>query len=83
LSAGAIFPVTLLTALVTPLPPKRFLSPSRNSMASFSPVLAPDGTAARPDAPHASVTSTSMVGLPRESRISRAWISWIVLIIQY
>jgi hypothetical protein len=35
------------------------------------PVDAPEGTAARPDAPESSVTSTSTVGLPRESRISR------------
>src|SRR4051794_9160974 len=36
------------------------------------PVEAPDGTAARPTAPSTSATSTSTVGLPRESRISRA-----------
>ena len=47
------------------------LSPSRSSSASRSPVDAPDGTAARPNAPPSSVTSTSTVGLPRESRISR------------
>src|ERR1700679_3939724 len=41
-------------------------------MASCSPVEAPDGTAARPKAPEARVTSTSTVGLPRESMISRA-----------
>src|ERR1700677_1071591 len=41
-------------------------------MASCSPVEAPDGTAARPNAPEASLTSTSTVGLPRESMISRA-----------
>jgi hypothetical protein len=35
-------------------------------------VDAPDGTAARPHDPSASVTSTSTVGLPRESRISNA-----------
>src|ERR1022692_1074733 len=43
------------------------------------PVEAPDGTAARPWAPPASVTSTSSVGLPRESRISRACIVLIRL----
>jgi hypothetical protein len=42
------------------------------------PVEAPDGTAARPLAPPASVMSTSTVGLPRESRISLAWMDWIV-----
>src|SRR5262249_38704366 len=47
-------------------------SPSRSSSASRSPVDAPDGTAARPNDPSASVTSTSTVGFPRESRISRA-----------
>src|SRR4249919_594668 len=63
--------LTLPTALRTPLPPYRDASPSRSSSASRSPVDAPDGTAARPNAPPASVTSTSTVGLPRESRISR------------
>ena len=46
-------------------------SPSRNSTASKLPVEAPEGTAARPRAPLASSTSTSTVGLPRESRICR------------
>src|SRR6266481_4790604 len=63
--------LTLPTAFRTPLPPYRALSPSRSSSASRSPVDAPDGTAARPNAPSASETSTSTVGLPRESRISR------------
>jgi len=44
-----------------------------------SPALAPDGTAARPIVPSSSTTSTSTVGLPRLSRISRAWMSMIVL----
>src|ERR1700730_19055557 len=69
--AVAISPFTLATALRTPLPPYRRVSPSRSSSASRSPVDAPDGTAPRPTAPSASVTSTSTVGLPRESRISR------------
>src|SRR5262249_41333329 len=43
----------------------------RRSTASWAPVLAPLGTAARPRAPETSSTSTSTVGLPRESRISR------------
>src|SRR5215210_7714493 len=42
-------------------------------MASCSPVLAPDGTAARPTAPPSRRTSTSTVGLPRESRIRRPY----------
>src|SRR5262249_6507230 len=41
-------------------------------VASNSPVEAPEGTAARPWAPERSWTSTSTVGLPRESRICRA-----------
>src|SRR5256885_7437187 len=49
-------------------------------MASCSPVLAPEGTAARPTAPPAKITSASTVGFPRESRICRAWISTMVLI---
>src|SRR5205823_4514913 len=72
LSTGAIFSLTLATAFLTPFPPNRFLFPSRNSHASCSPVLAPLGIAARPSAPLSSRTSTSMVGLPRESKISRA-----------
>ena len=41
--------------------------PSRSSTASCTPVDAPDGTIARPNAPDSSRTSTSTVGLPRES----------------
>src|SRR4051794_35071385 len=50
-------------------------------MASFEPVEAPDGTAARPDTPDSSTTSASMVGLPRESRISRAMTSTMALML--
>ena len=60
-------PFTAATALRTPLPASRALSPSRSSTASRVPVEAPDGTAARPRAPQARVTSTSTVGLPRLS----------------
>ncbi len=42
-------------------------------MASLEPVEAPEGTAARPTASNSVMTSASTVGLPRESRISRAW----------
>ena len=66
-------------ALRTPLPPYRLLSPSRSSTASWAPVEAPDGTAARPKAPVSSVTSTSTVGLPRLSRISRAVMSMMAV----
>ena len=41
------------------------------------PVDAPEGTAARPTVPSSRVTSTSTVGLPRESNISRAFTSTI------
>ena len=71
-TASAISPLTFATACVTPLPPQAS-PPSRNSVASNSPVEAPDGTAARPCAPERRTTSTSTVGLPRESRIWRAW----------
>src|SRR2546423_11372518 len=73
---------TFLTASSTPLPPKRFLSPSRSSTASCSPVDAPLGTAAVPLAPLARVTSVSTVGLPRLSRISRACTEIRVLIVE-
>ena len=68
------------TALSTPLPRYRLMSPSRSSIASRDPVEAPDGTAARPMVPLSSSTSHSTVGLPRESRISRPTISTIALI---
>src|SRR5438132_11808449 len=77
---GAIVLLMLATALDTPFPIHRFLSPSRSSIASFSPVDAPDGTAARPRAPLSNTTSTSTVGFPRESRICRPLISRITLI---
>src|SRR5205809_776420 len=65
-------PFTLAIACSTPLPWYRPGSPSRSSSASCSPVDAPLGTAARPSAPSSRTTSTSTVGFPRESRISRA-----------
>mmetsp|Transcript_43808 Transcript_43808/g.69337 ORF Transcript_43808/g.69337 Transcript_43808/m.69337 type:complete len:214 (-) Transcript_43808:1051-1692(-) len=68
---GPIMLFTLSTALRTPLPNKRFLSPSRSSRASYTPVEAPLGTAARNRCISVS-RSTSTVGLPRESKISRA-----------
>ena len=43
-----------------------------------APVEAPEGTAARPNEPSSNSTSTSIVGFPRESRISRALIHSIV-----
>ena len=45
---------------------------SLSSSASLFPVDAPDGTAARPIVPFAKITSTSIVGFPLESKISRA-----------
>src|SRR5574341_2375890 len=79
-SFGAIVLLTFATALETPFPIQRFLSSSRSSTASFSPVEAPDGTDARPRAPLSSTTSTSTVGFPRESNICRPFISRIALI---
>ena len=64
---GAMRVLTLDTALATPLPSHCFLSPSRSSTASCSPVDAPLGTMARPKAPPSRATSHSSVGLPRES----------------
>ena len=49
------------------------------SAASCWPVEAPEGTAARPHAPLIRVTSTSTVGLPRESSISRATMDSMVV----
>src|SRR5580692_4538441 len=48
------------------------MSPSRSSTASYAPVDAPDGTIASSTAPKLVATETATVGLPRESRISRA-----------
>ena len=74
-TASKISPWTLATACNTPFPLYRARSPSRSSTASCAPVEAPEGTAARPMAPDSSVTSPSMVGVPRLSRISRATMS--------
>ena len=71
-AARASSPLAFATARKTPLPPYRFASPSRSSSASREPVEAPEGTAALPIAPLEVRISTSTVGLPRESRISRA-----------
>src|SRR4051794_12384945 len=79
-TASAISPLTLATALPTPLP-RYSAPPSRSSVASNSPVEAPDGTAARPVAPERSASSTSTVGLPRESRIWRAWTRSMALMV--
>jgi hypothetical protein len=46
----------------------------------MAPVDAPEGTAARPKLPSSSNTSTSTVGLPRLSRIWRAWTSRMAVI---
>src|SRR5438270_13408182 len=70
-TADAISPFTFWTALLTPLP-SQSLPPSLSSVASNSPVEAPDGTAALPHAPDLTLSSTSTVGLPRLSRIWRA-----------
>src|SRR6266567_1666411 len=70
--ATAIVCSTFATAWSVPRPAYRSASPSRSSSASALPVEAPEGTMARPEAPSPSVTSTSTVGLPRESSTSRA-----------
>ena len=78
--SGAISLFTFLTALSTPFP--LYLSPlSRSSIASFLPVDAPEGTEARAVIPLLSVTSTSTVGVPRESRISRPLIFVICILL--
>ena len=55
-TAVAISPLTFATAFVTPLP-RKASPPSRSSVASYSPVEAPDGTAARPHAPERRLSS--------------------------
>lgn len=52
-----------------------------SSRASLLPVDAPEGTDARPITPFSPYTSTSTVGLPRESRISRLLIFCIFIAI--
>ena len=54
----------------TPLPSQRVVAVAELDRLVL-PVDAPDGTAARPNAPDSSPISTSTVGLPRESRIWR------------
>ena len=49
--ASEIIELILFTAFLTPLPRYRSLSMSLNSMASYSPVEAPEGTAALPKCP--------------------------------
>ena len=74
---SAISPSTPATVAKTPLPPYRE-PPSRFSAASKAPVEAPEGTAARETVSSSRRTSTSTVGLPRESRISRAIIASMI-----
>ena len=76
-----IFSLTLLTAVLTPLPKYLDESLSLNSMASCLPVDAPEGTEALPKVPFRRDTSTSMVGFPLLSIISRALIRLIVPVI--
>src|SRR5262245_1237836 len=73
--------LTFTTDFRTPLPPYRPLSPSPSSSASWPPVEAPEEMIARPISPLLRCTSTSTVGLPRESRTSRAIISSINVLI--
>ena len=78
--SGDRWSVDVLDRLVDALAAVARPSPSRSSTASNAPVEAPDGTAARPVAPESRITSASTVGLPRESRIWRAWTEMISLI---
>mmetsp|Transcript_33191 Transcript_33191/g.99991 ORF Transcript_33191/g.99991 Transcript_33191/m.99991 type:complete len:436 (+) Transcript_33191:828-2135(+) len=78
MSLGAMMSLTFATAFSTPLPSRRPLSPSRSSRASYTPVEAPLGTAARKSAVSVQ-RSTSTVGLPRESKISRARMAMIFM----
>ena len=83
LKAGAITSLTLPTALRTPLPKYLSVSPSLSSRASLLPVEAPEGTDASALMPHSKITSAATVGVPRESSISRAFISLIFILYQY
>ena len=64
--------LTFSTARRTPLPPNRVMSPSRSSIASLSPVDAPEGTEAETSMPPSSLHQVRTVGFPLESRISIA-----------
>ena len=57
------------------------IAKSGKPMVKVVPVDAPEGTAARPNDPPSVTTSTSTVGLPRLSRICRAWILSMRLIV--
>ncbi|EKD57575.1 MAG: hypothetical protein ACD_57C00227G0001 [uncultured bacterium] len=57
------------------------MSPSLNSIASYVPVDAPDGTAARPMILPSKTTSVSIVGFPLESNICLAFIFIIFTIV--
>ena len=72
--------LTFKTAVFTPIPKYRALSPSLSSTASCSPVDAPEGTIARDSVPSSNFTSTSTVGFPLESRTSRAKIFEIFIL---
>src|SRR4029453_4574755 len=56
---------------------------SLSSMASFSPVEAPEGTSAEPVVPSSRTTLASTVGLPRESNSSAGVILLIRMLIPY
>ena len=76
-TSGAIISFTLSTAFNTPFPMYILLSSSLSSTASYIPVDAPDGTDALPTTPDSKNTSTSIVGLPLESKICLAHTSSI------
>ena len=76
--AGAMISLTLDTAVRTPLPAYRELSPSRNSTASFSPVFAPREQRRRipsrrqAQRKHARLDFLGSQGFPL--RVSRIWL---------
>merc|ERR1719197_589987 len=71
ISLGPMVSLIFLTAVRHPFPKYRPLSPSRSSRASYAPVDAPEGQPAR-NMPFSVKRSTSTVGFPRLSKISRA-----------
>jgi len=82
---------TFSTAFCTPLPPNLLELSSLSSYASYLPVEEPDGTCAhalitlveKKDLVTSAWTSTSTVGLPRESNISDALILIIFAVILF
>ena len=81
-NADATVVLILFTTFLTPFPNYLFLLLSLSSIASYSPVDAPDGTEARAKTPELVVMSTSIVGFPLESKISLA-INFSILVFNF